>query len=185
MRYYRRIDYADLRTDLPTGDFAAGRPAATLVGVQHDGNGWVTCAEGHRHWGRYGAAGLLLVDRRGAGEPRVLLQHRAAWTAHGDTWGVPGGARDSHESAVEAALREALEETGVRATAVRIRDEIVDDHGDGWSYATVLADLVSDVDLFPDAESHELAWVSVSRVAALPLHPGFEAGWPRLRQRLI
>ena len=35
--------------------------------------------------------------RRGA--TQVLMQHRAPWTANGDTWGLPGGARDSHESA--------------------------------------------------------------------------------------
>ena len=67
-----------------------------------DGNGWVVCALGHRHWGRFGAAGLLLTDGR-----RVLLQHRAAWTHEGDTWAVPGGARDSHEDPITAALREA------------------------------------------------------------------------------
>ena len=155
-----------------------------LVGVQHDGNGWVTCAGGHRHWGRYGAAGLLLIDRRSAGESLVLLQHRADWTAHGNTWGVPGGARDSHESAVEAALREALEETGISASAVRVCDQVVDDHGGGWSYTTVRADLLADVELVAEAESAELRWVAVSRVDALPLHPGFAASWPDLRDRL-
>ena len=32
---------------------------------------------------------------------------------NGDTWGIPGGARDSHESALEAALRESNEEIGI------------------------------------------------------------------------
>jgi 8-oxo-dGTP diphosphatase len=50
-----------------------------------DGNGWVVCAAGHRHWGRFGAAGLLISDGF-----NVLLQHRAAWTHEGDTWAVPG-----------------------------------------------------------------------------------------------
>jgi hypothetical protein len=40
--------------------------------VSGDGNGWARCALGHRHWGRYGAAGVLITD--GA---RVMLQHRA------------------------------------------------------------------------------------------------------------
>ncbi len=39
-----------------------------------------------------------------------MLQHRAAWTHEGGTWALPGGARDSHEDAVAAALREAVEE---------------------------------------------------------------------------
>ena len=99
-----------------------------------DGNGWVRCALGHRHWGRFGAAGLLLTDG-----VHVLLQHRAPWTHEGDTWALPGGARDSHEDAVAAALREAGEETDLDRRLVERRSASwVDDHG-GWSYTTVLA----------------------------------------------
>jgi 8-oxo-dGTP diphosphatase len=151
--------------------------------VEHDGNGWVRCDQGHRHWGRNGAAGLLLVDHRTPDEPSVLLQHRAEWTASGDTWGVPGGARDSHESAIQAALRESGEEAGIRPEAVRVVSELVDDHG-AWSYTTVLADVIADVDLVAQAESQELRWVKVSAVDALPLHPGFATTWPRLRRRV-
>ena len=66
-----------------------------------DGNGWVVSAEGARRWGRFGAAGLLLraADPSDPATPLVLLQHRAVWTASGDTWALPGGARDSHEDA--------------------------------------------------------------------------------------
>ena len=39
-----------------------------------DGDGWTECTLGHRHWGRYGAAGLLAVTQ---GAPFVLMQHRA------------------------------------------------------------------------------------------------------------
>jgi 8-oxo-dGTP diphosphatase len=160
--------------------------------VEHDGNGWVHCGQGHRHWGRFGAAGLLLrrtrvsgsagLDRGGAME--VLLQHRAAWTADGDTWGLPGGARDSHESAVQAALREAGEEAGIEGPAVAVVDELIDDHGGGWSYTTVLARLVVPVVLVPQEESEELRWVPVDRVDGFALHQGFARTWPRLRSRL-
>jgi 8-oxo-dGTP diphosphatase len=151
--------------------------------VEHDGNGWVRCDLGHRHWGRYGAAGLLVADRRRAGELLVLLQHRAAWTASGDTWGIPGGARDSHENPAEGALREACEETGIPSSAVRVGGELVDDHG-GWSYTTVLAELLAPVRLVRQEESAELRWVPVSAVTALDLHPGFAGTWPTLRERL-
>ena len=30
--------------------------------MHHDGNGWVTDHQGHQHWGRFGAAGLLVTD---------------------------------------------------------------------------------------------------------------------------
>lgn len=151
--------------------------------MQHDGNGWVRCDRDHQHWGRHGAAGLLLVDRRGRDEPVVLLQHRAPWTASGDTWGIPGGARDSHESSTEAALREAGEETGIPSEAVSTGLELLDDHG-RWSYTTVLAELVDAVVLVPQEESSELRWVPVSEVTDLDLHPGFAQTWPALRTQL-
>jgi hypothetical protein len=70
-----------------------------------DGDGWVQCDCGNKHWGLHGAAGLLLVR-----DSMVLLQHRAPWVHNGDTWGIPGGARDSHEDVIQGALREAVEE---------------------------------------------------------------------------
>ena len=151
--------------------------------MEHDGNGWVSCDLGHRHWGRYGAAGLLIADHGRGDEPWILLQHRATWTASGDTWGIPGGARDSHESSAEGALREAGEETGIGADDVRIGSELVDDHGQ-WAYVSVLATLVAPVVLVPQEESAELRWVRASRVTDLDLHPGFAATWPVLRDRL-
>lgn len=68
---------------------------------------WVTRDAGHRHWGPYGAAGLLIR----CGEA-YLLQLRAAWTHHGGTWGIPGGARHQGEGSYAAACREAAEEMG-------------------------------------------------------------------------
>lgn len=141
-----------------------------------DGNGWVQCSLGHRHWGRFGAAGLLVTDG-----VQVLLQHRAVWTHEGGTWAVPGGARDSHESAVEAALREAGEETSLDPFSVNPVDHFVDDHG-GWSYTTVLA-LAGERSPVRavNAESAAVAWWPVGDIADLPLHYGFAAAWPRLR----
>ena len=146
-----------------------------------DGDGWVHCAEGHRHWGRYGAAGLLVVARDPAGGPRVLLQHRAPYSHHGDTWGVPGGARDPHETAEQAALRETAEETGLDPAAVTVTGSALDDHG-GWSYTTVLGRAEGLLDVHAeDWESTAVAWVPVEAVERHPLHPGFAASWPRVR----
>jgi 8-oxo-dGTP diphosphatase len=146
--------------------------------MRGDGDGWVRCERGHRHWGRYGAAGLLLRD---LDTGRVMLQHRAVWSHHGGTWGLPGGARDSHESAVQTALREAGEEAGLTASVVRPTGILVDDHG-GWSYTTVVAEPATPVE--PGAtggESIEVRWVGTAEVDRLPLHPGFADRWPRLR----
>ncbi len=96
-----------------------------------DGDGWAFCAQGHRHWGVHGAAGLLLWHG-GA----VLLQHRALWSHHGGTWGLLGGARRRAETAEQAAAREAAEEAGLPPGSYTVTGTYVDDHG-GWSYTTV------------------------------------------------
>lgn len=66
--------------------------------VRGDGDGWVVSDTGAAFWGRFGAAGLLLRAPDPGGTAAVLLQHRAAWSHQGGTWGLPGGARDSHET---------------------------------------------------------------------------------------
>lgn len=145
-----------------------------------DGDGWVRCAAGHRHWGRFGAAGLLLRHRPALAEPLILLQHRALWSHHGGTWGLPGGARNRAETAVETALRETSEETTVDVAALHVNSELVDEHG-GWSYTTVVAEAD---DLFRvatrGAEGLSMRWVPEDEVTRLPLHPGFAATWPLL-----
>ncbi len=140
-----------------------------------DGDGWVDCLCGARHWGRYGAAGLLLVR-----DGRVLLQHRAEWSHHGGTWGVPGGAMVSTEDPVTGAIREAAEEAGVEPALVRPAGCYVDDHR-SWSYTTVLAEATGDFSARPtDAESIAVDWVPVETVRDLPLHPSLAAAWADL-----
>jgi 8-oxo-dGTP diphosphatase len=148
-----------------------------------DGDGWIECGLGHRHWGLFGAAGLLL-HRPGRGDREVLLQHRATWSHHGGTWGLLGGARHSAESAVSAALREAAEEGGLAADGVEVQGRYDDDHG-GWSYATVLAAGTATTAARPTGgESIDVAWVPVGKVDAADLHPGFGRSWPLLRPAL-
>ena len=145
--------------------------------TQGDGDGWVGCDQDHRHWGRHGAAGLLIWAPDSSGRPLVLLIRRAGWSHHGGTWGPPGGARDSHESAAEAAVREAAEECGAPPGAVRISGLLNDDHG-GWSYQTLIAEAAEPFTARPSHEATETAWVPADDVASLALHPGFAAVWP-------
>jgi 8-oxo-dGTP diphosphatase len=151
----------------------------------HDGDGWVECRCGQRHWGRHGAAGLLLARRPGTppDDPRleVLLQLRAAWTHQGGTWALPGGARDSHEGAVAAALREACEEAGVDGTDLIVLGEHPGVEHVDWSYTYVLALARGPIDVRAQtAESTELRWLPVAAVASLPLHAAFGDAWPGL-----
>jgi 8-oxo-dGTP pyrophosphatase MutT (NUDIX family) len=146
-------------------------------------NAWVDCACGQRHWGRYGAAGLLLVYRPTAGPAQVLLQHRAAWTHQGGTWALPGGARGHDETPQQAATREAHEEAGLDPASVTTGELVVVDHGP-WSYTYVIASVGDRPDLVPtDQETEDLAWVALDEVAAYPLHPLFAQAWPGLQAR--
>ncbi|GIH73513.1 NUDIX hydrolase [Sphaerimonospora thailandensis] len=152
--------------------------------VAKDGDGWALCSRGHRHWGLHGAAGLLAVHHTLDGMPYVLLQKRAWWSHHGGTWGLPGGACDSHEDAISGALREAHEEAALTADLVRVQGLYVDDHG-GWSYQTVIAQAEGLLDAEPaNGESTDMRWMSVGEVTAQELHPGFADTWPSIRAAL-
>ncbi len=149
-------------------------------------DGWTWCTLGHRHWGRAGAAGLLL-HREAVDGPEVLLQHRAHWSHHGGTWGTPGGALHVGEAPEDGALREVREELGLDPDDVVLGDRSVDDHG-GWSYTTVLARPVRRIevaDLRLDGESAGAAWVRWTLLHELDLHPGLAASLARLHPLLV
>jgi 8-oxo-dGTP diphosphatase len=140
---------------------------------------FVKCSCGHLHWGRYGAAGLLLVDpARG-----VLLQRRAWWVHHGRTWALPGGAIEAGETPQGAAAREAFEEASVPREAFRAVSASVVDHGE-WSYTTVLALADGAEARVANTESAEVRWVDPDDVPSYRLHRDFAAAWPDLRDRV-
>lgn len=148
--------------------------------VRNTGDAWVTDADGNRYWGRFGAAGLLAHDP----ERGILLQHRADWSHHGGTWGIPGGARHEGEDALSGALRESWEEAGVPASAVTPRFTHVLNRT-VWNYTTIVASVSTRFEArITDPESHALEWVAIDRVESYPLHPAFAGTWPLLRPLL-
>ena len=154
--------------------------------MRGDGDGWVVSDTGAAFWGRHGAAGLLLRAPRPDGSAAVLLQHRAPWSHQGGTWGLPGGARDSHETVEQAAVREAHEEAGLSKDQLTVRTTVVTAEVSGsggayWTYTTVIADAPGILRTTPNRESAELRWVALDEVADLPLHPGFAKSWEQLR----
>lgn len=149
------------------------------LGPRDPGDAWVEGEQG-RFWGRFGSAGLLVHDRaRG-----ILLQHRATWSDHGGTWGLPGGALHQGEDAATGALREAQEEAAVPQESVRILFSSIFDVG-YWSYTTVAAQVVEPFEpAISDPESIALQWVPIERVQDRHLHPAFASAWPDLRRKL-
>ena len=144
-----------------------------------DGDGWINCDCGGKHWGLHGAAGLLLVR-----DKTILMQHRAPWVHNGDSWGIPGGARDSHETVIQAALREAVEEVGISSDHLTTGEIFIDDHGP-WSYQTVIAKAHPELVAHEaNDESKEVAWVAFSAVGNKNLHPSFANTWPQLLSML-
>lgn len=144
---------------------------------------WTRCSQGHTHWGRRGAAGLL-VRHHAPDAVRYLLQHRALVVHHGDTWGIPGGAIEPGESPQTAAWREAQEELEGLALADLIHAGThVDDHGGGWSYSTIVMDapemfVVSGTNFETGPDG--CRWMTADQARSSRLHPGLAASWDKL-----
>ncbi len=177
-----------------------------------DGNGWAAGPGDVKVWGRHGAAGLLLLaepDTAGGADtsgtaktakepvagPEVLMQHRALWTNAGGTWALPGGARDSHESPAEAAVREAVEECSLDPRLIEVLHEEVTagpfppdprrpELAGNWTYTTVIARTSHGRRLLihPNEESLELRWVPLDDLESLPLMPAFRKSLRGLRK---
>src|SRR5262249_4425821 len=66
----------------------------------------------------------------------------------------------------------------------RVHGVLTDDRG-GWTYQTVLANAAAPLAAAAiSEETREVAWVPVSDVERLPLHPGFAGQWAALRAAL-
>ena len=136
-----------------------------------------TDAQGHRHWGEYGAAGMLAYHIKD-GEVWYLLQKRSQYTHGGGTWSIPGGALRRGESPVDGACREVAEELGSMPRGLAYTGTVTTDFG-GWKYHTIV---FRSPELFTAAGNWEAAehrWVTAARIADLPLHSGFAAAFPQ------
>lgn len=136
--------------------------------------GFIACACGRRHWGRYGAAGLLLVDED---RTQVLLQLRSSRVLNPNTWALAGGALERGETATDAALREAHEEAGLTdVTPVRT---IAGLEHPQWRYTYVLATASStQLPSHSSWEASDHRWFPLDEPPTL--HPDLARDWPRL-----
>ena len=136
--------------------------------------GYTVCEQGHAHWGRNGAAGLLLTVASSDG-PLFLLQHRSPEVHEGDCWGVPGGALDWDETPQEGALREAQEEMGEFPAPTGRGRVYALDHG-GWAYSTVVLEVPHTFAVYAtnwETGPEGYRWVTLEELETLKLHSGF------------
>jgi len=165
---------------------APGDPGVMFTPVQ----GNFIDAQGGKHWGKWGAAGLLLHHTDDKGVTRYLLQQRSFGVHKGGTYSTPGGAIDRPGGLTElpeaAAFREAEEEGWgnllKHATVTGVQQEHFGGQpGDPgtWTYHTVSAALPEM--LKPSGKgSHGFEnaghkWVTPEEMAKIPLHPDFVA----------
>ncbi|KAI2613764.1 uncharacterized protein GGS25DRAFT_516627 [Hypoxylon fragiforme] len=148
---------------------------------------WITCQEGHKHFGRYNAAGVLIYQRNlQTGDIEVLLGQRAQGTDLPGTWSTIGGALDKDEEPEDGAFRELLEETGLERTHFGITAWTTADHGN-WLYFTFCVEHKGDLDLtkikLDTNEITALGWFSRQALddPKLPLHPGFKDNMHELK----
>ena len=108
-------------------------------------------------------------------EGKVLLVRRGKPPSE-DLWAVPGGSVRLGETLTEAAERELLEETGIRARAeraVHTFDVIEKDRDGGVRFHYVIVDLEAryiDGEPSPDDDAREARWVAPGELAALPVN---------------
>ena len=132
----------------------------------------------HQHWGRYGAAGLLLVTEDRA---RVLLQLRSMHVLSPNTWALPGGALERGEDAESAALREAEEETGL--TGVEPLRTIPGLVHPRWTYTYVLATTAhTDLPTHSSWEASDHRWFELDGPPRLQANLADD--WSMLREEL-
>ena len=109
------------------------------------------------HWGDK-ASGVLLTT----GE-RIFLLLRSEEVTEGGTWGIPGGAIDAGESALNSAIRELEEETGLSLDKYDVIDKtIYKDDEDGFKYTTFIIKVSESFESKPvrlDWENDDYRWV--------------------------
>ena len=110
------------------------------------------------------AGGVVLRDREGGGV-ELCVVHRPRY----DDWSLPKGKLDKGESFEEGALREVLEETGLRC---RLRQELeevryTDHKGRPKIVRYWLMDVAEDQGFAPNEEVDELRWLELPAAAAL------------------
>jgi ADP-ribose pyrophosphatase YjhB (NUDIX family) len=115
------------------------------------------------HSNPYPAAGVVIERRGSAGEVEILLLRRAVEPGAGG-WDLPAGFLEPHESSEEGAIREALEESGLAVSLVKLLGVYSSPPGNAVSAIYRARPVDPDATVTLDHESSEHAWVPRSSV---------------------
>ena len=124
---------------------------------------------------------LCYIEREG----KYLMLHRVkkAQDENAGKWIGIGGHLLAHESPEECVRREALEETGLTLTGLRLRGVITFILPDWGDELTFLYTAQAEGEVKPDCPEGVLRWVPVGEVKRLPLWEGDHLFLPLLRTR--
>ena len=150
-------------------------------GHRRSGDGFMMCSDGHVRWGIFGAAGVVFVCD-GARGRLAMVQRRSAFAHEGGTWSCAGGALDEGESPLVGGLREASEEVGAVPEQIEVLGDVVFAPADDWAYTTFVVLVDEPFGASINFETDDVAWLPLDEVDRLPLHAGFAAAWPQLRE---
>jgi 8-oxo-dGTP pyrophosphatase MutT (NUDIX family) len=136
----------------------------------------VHCQYGKGHWGKFGAAGVLIEC-----DGYVLVTQRSMSLYNGRAkWSIPGGARNARwEDPINGAMRELLEETsGLDIWDLHVIGYDTVECDCGWTYTTyrLQASRLHDV-YVNDYETRRIAWAPISMVENMDLLPSFARYW--------
>jgi 8-oxo-dGTP pyrophosphatase MutT (NUDIX family) len=125
-----------------------------------------------RFWGNRGAGILLIAKDTG----RLLLTFRSEYVNEPHTWGIPGGAIDSHsESPENAARREAHEELKFSGRIDDLQSAYVfRANGGGFTYYNFIGIIENEFEPRLDWENEDAEWFELDNLPS-PLHFGVNA----------
>lgn len=110
-----------------------------------------------------------------------MLQKRSQMAHEGGTWSCAGGALDQGEMPLDGAMREASEEVGAVPESARLLGEYLFKPAVDWAYTTVVVQVDERFGNSINFETDAVEWFALDEVEAIPLHAGFAAAWPHLR----
>ncbi|MFI7704584.1 ADP-ribosyltransferase [Nonomuraea sp. NPDC049480] len=158
-------------------------PFQILADPGKSGDGYVASG----HWGKYGAAGVLIQAIDTSGQPRYLLMQQSQYVSNAGKWQLPGGALDSLETPVQGAARELSEELGVDQAylnTLELSGALPVEAAKGWTYTNLAAKGEMFTPKLDTFETSGAKWFKLDELAAMAnnkqLHPALAKALPDL-----